>query len=211
MLYQIATLLLDVIGGLLTGACLLRLYMQWQRVPFPTGGALVFALTDWFIMPLRRLIPPTGQWDISSLVGLAGAAGAIWPAVAHCRRRYLGRCGAFAGSLRSGAGRDFGLDRPADRSRDPVLGADALSHVGCDWAAVRAAAQACAAGRPTGGRFGYVALVLLVLLQIAMIVLGHLQAAVLTGPCRAESGQGPRCPAASTDVAIGCWVAKALG
>ena len=28
MLYQIATLLLDVIGGLLTGACLLRLYMQ---------------------------------------------------------------------------------------------------------------------------------------------------------------------------------------
>ncbi len=70
MLYQIATLLLDVIGGLLTGACLLRLYMQWQRVPFSNPvGALVFALTDWFIMPLRRLIPPTGQWDISSLVG----------------------------------------------------------------------------------------------------------------------------------------------
>ncbi|MFX8569804.1 YggT family protein, partial [Acinetobacter baumannii] len=67
---QIATLLLDVIGGLLTGACLLRLYMQWQRVPFSNPvGALVFALTDWFIMPLRRLIPPTGQWDISSLVG----------------------------------------------------------------------------------------------------------------------------------------------
>lgn len=48
MLYQIATLLLDVIGGLLTGACLLRLYMQWQRVPFSNPvGALVFALTDW--------------------------------------------------------------------------------------------------------------------------------------------------------------------
>ena len=70
MLYQIATLLLDVIGGLLTGACLLRLYMQWQRVPFSNPvGALVFALTDWFILPLRRLIPPTGRWDVSSLVG----------------------------------------------------------------------------------------------------------------------------------------------
>ena len=45
MLYQIASFLLDVVGGLLTGACLLRLYMQWQRVPFsnPVGG-LVFAL-----------------------------------------------------------------------------------------------------------------------------------------------------------------------
>ena len=69
MLYQIASFLLDVIGGLLTGACLLRLYMQWQRIPFsnPVGG-LVFALTDWLIMPLRRVIPPVGRWDVSSLV-----------------------------------------------------------------------------------------------------------------------------------------------
>ena len=69
MLYQIASFLLDVVGGLLTGACLLRLYMQWQRVPFgnPVGG-LVFALTDWLILPLRRVIPPVGRWDISSLV-----------------------------------------------------------------------------------------------------------------------------------------------
>ena len=69
MLYQIASFLLDVIGGLLTGACLLRLYMQWQRVPFsnPVGG-LVFALTDWLIMPLRRVIAPVGRWDVSSLV-----------------------------------------------------------------------------------------------------------------------------------------------
>lgn len=69
MLYQIASFLLDVVGGLLTGACLLRLYMQWQRVPFsnPVGG-LIFALTDWLIMPLRRVIPPVGRWDVSSLV-----------------------------------------------------------------------------------------------------------------------------------------------
>ena len=69
MLYQIASFLLDVIGGLLTGACLLRWYMQWQRVPFsnPVGG-LVFALTDWLVVPLRRVVAPAGRWDLSSLV-----------------------------------------------------------------------------------------------------------------------------------------------
>ena len=47
MLYQIVTLLLDVVAGLLTGACLLRLYMQLQRIPFANPvGQLVFALTD---------------------------------------------------------------------------------------------------------------------------------------------------------------------
>lgn len=69
MLFQIASFLLDVIGGLLTGACLLRLYMQAQRVPFSNPvGRLVFALSDWLVMPLRRIIPPTGRWDWSSFV-----------------------------------------------------------------------------------------------------------------------------------------------
>ncbi len=31
MLYQILSLLLDVAAGLLGGACLLRLYMQYQK------------------------------------------------------------------------------------------------------------------------------------------------------------------------------------
>ncbi len=68
MFFQIASFLLDVVGGLLTGACLLRLYMQWQRIPFanPVGG-LVFALTDWLILPLRKLITPVGRWDVSSV------------------------------------------------------------------------------------------------------------------------------------------------
>lgn len=40
MLYQIATFLLDVIGGLIAGACLLRLYMQLHKVSFssPVGA-----------------------------------------------------------------------------------------------------------------------------------------------------------------------------
>ncbi|WP_311221689.1 MULTISPECIES: YggT family protein [unclassified Acidovorax] len=70
MLYQIFSLLLDVVGGLLTGACLLRLYMQLQRVPFGNPiGRLVFALSDWLVLPLRRVIPSVGGWDVACLVG----------------------------------------------------------------------------------------------------------------------------------------------
>ncbi|GKS75696.1 YggT family protein [Acidovorax sp. SUPP950] len=69
MLYQIASFLLDVVGGLLAGACLLRLYMQLQRVPFGNPiGQLVFALSDWLVLPLRRIVPATGRWDWASLV-----------------------------------------------------------------------------------------------------------------------------------------------
>ncbi len=67
--YQILSFLLDVAAGLLGGACLLRLYMQRQRVPFGNPiGRFVFALTDWLILPLRRVLPPMGRWDTASLV-----------------------------------------------------------------------------------------------------------------------------------------------
>ena len=70
MLYQITTFLLDIAAGLLGGACLLRLYMQHQRVPFGNPvGRLVFALTDWLVLPLRRVVPAAGRWDLASLVG----------------------------------------------------------------------------------------------------------------------------------------------
>jgi len=70
MLYQIISFLLDVVVGLLGGACLLRLYMQWQRVPFGNPvGRFVFALTDWLVLPLRRVLPRAGRLDTASLVG----------------------------------------------------------------------------------------------------------------------------------------------
>jgi YggT family protein len=67
--YQILSFLLDVAAGLLGGACLLRLYMQRQRVPFGNPvGRFVFAVTDWIILPLRRVLPPIGRWDTASLL-----------------------------------------------------------------------------------------------------------------------------------------------
>jgi len=69
MLFQIVSFLLDVVVGLLTGVCLLRMYMQAQRIPFGNPvGQLVFALSDWIVMPLRRVIKPAGRWDMSSLI-----------------------------------------------------------------------------------------------------------------------------------------------
>ena len=69
MLYQIPSFLLDVIVGLLGGACLLRLYMQYHRVPFGNPlGRFVFAITDWIVLPLRRIVPPIKRWDLASLI-----------------------------------------------------------------------------------------------------------------------------------------------
>lgn len=94
MLFQIVSFLLDVACGLVTGACLLRLYMQWQRIPFGNPvGRLVFAVTDWLVLPLRRLVPALGRWDLSCVAAallvqllqflvlwlwLSGAPGPLW-------------------------------------------------------------------------------------------------------------------------------------
>lgn len=73
MLHQIITLLLQVVVGLVAGACLLRLYLQHQRIPYSTRsgnplGPFIFALTDWLVLPLRRVARPMGRWDSASLV-----------------------------------------------------------------------------------------------------------------------------------------------
>jgi YggT family protein len=69
VLLQIVNLILDVAAGLVGGACLMRLVMQWQRLPFQNPiGRFVFAVTDWLVMPLRRLLPAVGRLDTSSLV-----------------------------------------------------------------------------------------------------------------------------------------------
>ena len=69
MLYQIPSFLLDVIVGLLGGACLLRLYMQYHRVPFGNPlGRFIFAVSDWIVLPLRRVVPPVRRWDLASAI-----------------------------------------------------------------------------------------------------------------------------------------------
>jgi len=69
MFPQILSFLLDVAAGLLGGACLLRLYMQLQRIPFGNPvGRFIFALTDWIVLPLRKVLPGYKRFDVASLV-----------------------------------------------------------------------------------------------------------------------------------------------
>jgi YggT family protein len=91
MLLQIISFLLDVAVGLLAGSCLLRLYMQYQRIPFGNPvGRFVFALTDWIVLPLRKVLPAIRRLDTASLVAayllelaqyaiLWALAGMAWP------------------------------------------------------------------------------------------------------------------------------------
>lgn len=73
MLFQIFSLLLNVAVGLVAGTCLLRMYMQLQRVslapmsgnPF---GPFIFTFTNWCVLPLRKLLPVAGRLDIASLL-----------------------------------------------------------------------------------------------------------------------------------------------
>ena len=81
MLFHIFSLLVHALAGLVAGTCLLRLYMQWQRINLSlrSGNPLapfIFALTNWLVMPLRRVVPALGRLDTASLLaaGLVVAA-----------------------------------------------------------------------------------------------------------------------------------------
>jgi len=68
-LTELLVFLVDVVVALVGGACLLRLYMQYQRIPFGNPiGRFVFALTDWIILPLRKVLPSIRRIDTASLL-----------------------------------------------------------------------------------------------------------------------------------------------
>ena len=182
MLYQIASFLLDVVGGLLTGACLLRLYMQWQRVPFSNPvGRLVFALTDWLVLPLRRAIAPSGRWDLSSLV-----AAVLLQLVQYLLLALLlglGAAWAWVPGLAF-----FGLLRVAVSGLMGLL----IVYAVLSWVQQGRTALADVMARlcepllrplrriiPLVGGMDLSPLAALVFLQVVMIVLGHLQASVM--------------------------------
>ena len=73
MVIQIINLVLSVVVGIAAGACLLRCYMQWfgsQLGPEQRKlvGVYLFPLTNWIVIPLRRVIPSIGRLDSSSLL-----------------------------------------------------------------------------------------------------------------------------------------------
>ncbi|UVW28238.1 YggT family protein [Massilia sp. H6] len=67
---SILQFIVDIAAGLLGGLLLLRFWMQAIRVRPPAQiGQFTFTLTDWLVLPLRRVLPGAGGYDWASLVG----------------------------------------------------------------------------------------------------------------------------------------------
>lgn len=70
MIHSIFSLVIDTVASLLAGLLLVRFWMQAVRVRPPFSlGQFIFRLTDWLVLPLRRLLPGVGGYDWASFVG----------------------------------------------------------------------------------------------------------------------------------------------
>jgi YggT family protein len=70
LLYNLFSLVINVVAGLFAGVLLLRFWMQVVRVRPPQQIAqFTFHLTDWLVKPLRRAIPGVGGLDWASMLG----------------------------------------------------------------------------------------------------------------------------------------------
>ena len=69
MLRQIAGFLVDVVAGFFIYLLLARFLFQWLRVPFRnTVGEFIIAVTNWLVVPARRVIPSLAGLDLASLL-----------------------------------------------------------------------------------------------------------------------------------------------
>lgn len=58
--------------GVLQLAILARVVMSWVGGSYSAAGRLAFALTEWLLRPLRRVIPPFSGVDITPLIAWFG-------------------------------------------------------------------------------------------------------------------------------------------
>lgn len=69
MFLDLFRVLIEIAAALLGVALLLRLFINWVGLPGRNPIAqFVFALTDWLVRPLRRVMPAAGRLDVASLL-----------------------------------------------------------------------------------------------------------------------------------------------
>lgn len=69
MLLSLFTLVVGTLADLLAFAFLARFAMQWARVSFRNPlGNFVIAITDWAVLPMRKLIPGLFGLDMASFL-----------------------------------------------------------------------------------------------------------------------------------------------
>lgn len=84
MLSQIAIFLIDTVVTCLVYLLLARFHFQWLRVPFRNPmGQFLLALTNWAVVPARRVVPSLAGLDLATLLlaWLAQGIG-LWAQVA---------------------------------------------------------------------------------------------------------------------------------
>ena len=104
MLSQILKFLLDTVFGFFVFVLLARFYLQLLRAPFRNPlGQFVTAVSNWLVLPIRRLVPGMFGLDLASLL-LAWLVEAL-----HLFLLYLLAGPGYAGSAGAVAGMLFSL------------------------------------------------------------------------------------------------------
>ncbi len=185
MFDDILSIVLRALYWVLVPAALLRFQMQAVRAPFRNPvGQFICAVTDWAVKPLRRVLPGSGGYDWASL-----AAAYVFELLHGLLFDVLSmRLSIFRGAVVPWlAGSGFG-----------ILGAILTVAIAC--IVVYAVLSWIRADSPVGdildglvnpwlrpirrrlpmvGGFDLSPLALLVLLQIGMVILGHIQTSAL--------------------------------
>ena len=69
MFSEVALFLIHIVLSLLGTILLLRAWVYALRIhPFNPYSQAMFKVTDWLVMPLRRVIKSGNHWDWTSLV-----------------------------------------------------------------------------------------------------------------------------------------------
>ena len=185
MIGDIVRLLVGTATGFFCTALLARFLMQAARAPFRNPlGQFVFAITDWMVLPARRVIPPAWGYDTASLL-----LAVLWQFIkATVLLMLIGMGSAVAGAL--GALLIMALVATVEALLYVVMGVVLISAV-MSWVNPHAplADVFDAVARPwlrpfrqiipPMGGIDLTPLALLVAIQVTFIALGYLKGALL--------------------------------
>ena len=187
MLDDILGIIFKAAYWLLVPAALLRFYMQWRRIPFRNPlGSFVCAITDWLVLPLRRVLKGAlgfdwaslaaammFEWGLAALFDVVSARFALFTSSAALTAWIVG--GGF-GLLTTAINMMIFITIIAAvlswmRADNPL--GDVLDALAAPWL------RPIRRRLPMVGGFDLSPLVLIVLLQIALVILARVQTLVL--------------------------------
>ncbi len=187
MLDDILGIIFKAAYWLLVPAALLRFYMQWRRIPFRNPlGSFVCAITDWLVLPLRRVLKGAlgfdwaslaaammFEWGLAALFDVVSARFALFTSSAALTAWIVG--GGF-GLLTTAINMIIFITIIAAvlswmRADNPL--GDVLDALAAPWL------RPIRRRLPMVGGFDLSPLVLIVLLQIALVILARVQTLVL--------------------------------